>query len=321
MNLNLWTAGSAAAVVVFFSCWGLARCPAIAGVPFAVDGAGDIFVATADGAGIERFAPGAQGDVAPVAVLRGPLAFSTGSGIRAIVVAGTKLFVGVEINDDKTAVHEGEVVVFPVTASGNVAPESFVGTWQLGGLAIDASGGIFPIDMEGRMVSLYLSGNPNAPHYSRSDVVTPSPISNAIFDSQQRLYYADDASNVMLSAPQVAAPWRKILNTGGSGNYLALDGDGRLYVGVNGGRVLIVTGATRGAPVVSNLVGPPMLLEGLEGLSIDSSGKVYVLNCSHDGTASVLVFPPGARDDAAPIATLAGAKTGLSCSFPGAIAH
>ena len=272
MNLNLWTAGSAAAVVFFFSCWGLARCPAIAGVPFAVDGAGDIFVAKAERAG----------------------------GLHAA---------------------KGEVVVFPVTASGNVAPESFVGTWQLGGLAIDASGGIFPIDMEGRMVSLYLSGNPNAPHYSRSDVVTPSPISNAIFDSQQRLYYADDASNVMLSAPQVAAPWRKILNTGGSGNYLALDGDGRLYVGVNGGRVLIVTGATRGAPVVSNLVGPPMLLEGLEGLSIDSSGKVYVLNCSHDGTASVLVFPPGARDDAAPIATLAGAKTGLSCSFPGAIAH
>ncbi len=203
-----------------------------------------------------------------------------------------------------------------------MAPERTIGTdaAQLQDLAVDTTGGIFAI-VNGRLLSIQPGGNPDARH----DVPVSTPtqsLTHAIFDARGRLYYSDSTENVMLSAPAASAPYHKILNTGGSDNYLALDGDGRLYVGVNGGVVLILSGATRGTPAISKLVGQHTstrteYTEQIEGLSTDSSGKLYVSNCASDSTASVLVFAHGARADAAPIATLAGARTGLTCSFPG----
>jgi hypothetical protein len=87
--------------------------------------------------------------------------------------------------------------------------------------------------------------------------------------------------------------------------------------------VEIVSGATRGTPPVSKLFGPrgdasiPIHMEYIEVLATDSSGKSYVFNCAHDGTASVLVFGTGARGHNAPVAALSGVKAGLTCSFPG----
>ncbi len=190
-----------------------------------------------------------------------------------------------------------------------MAPERTIGTdaAQLQDLAVDTTGGIFAI-VNGRLLSIQPGGNPDARH----DVPVSTPtqsLTHAIFDARGRLYYSDSTENVMLSAPAASAPYHKILNTGGSDNYLALDGDGRLYVGVNGGVVLILSGQHTSTRTEYT--------EQIEGLSTDSSGKLYVSNCASDSTASVLVFAHGARADAAPIATLAGARTGLTCSFPG----
>jgi sugar lactone lactonase YvrE len=283
--------------------------PALGG-PFSADSSGEVFVASRDA--VARFAPGAHGNVAPAAILCG--ANTQLAEISALVVAGKYLYVATS----------HKILVFSIAASGNAQPESQYGLdafkseppWNVHDLAVDTRGNILAL-IDDRLELITRSGNPNALHLLHQTVSAPTHgIAHVIFDSRGRLYYSDATSNVMLSGISLALPFRKILNTGGSDNFLALDADGRLYIGVNGGVILVVTGSTNSTLATAKLTAGSQL-EQIEGVSTDADGRLYVPSCSHDSIASVLTFSRGAHGSATPIAVLSGPKTGLVCEFPG----
>lgn len=279
----------------------------MSGGPFSVDSLGEVFVASQDA--VVRFASGAHGNVAPAATLCG--ANTQLADIIALVVAGKHLYVATS----------HKVLVFSIAASGNAQPESQYGLdafrsmppWNVSDLTVDRRENMLAL-IDDRLELLTWSGNPNALHLMHQTISTPTQgIAHVIFDSRGRVYYSDSASNVMLSG--VASPFRNILKTGGSDNFLALDADGRLYVGVNGAHILVLTGATSGTIATAMLTAAQ--LEQIEGVSTDADGNLYVLNCSHSSIASVLTFARGAHGSATPTAVLSGPKTGLTCQFPG----
>src|SRR5208337_4793733 len=75
--------------------------------------------------------------------------------------------------------------------------------------------------------------------------------------------------------------------------------------GVNGGAIR----------PVATISGPDSGLNFLQGIAVDSKGKIYATNCPAclDGTGSdtVTVYAPGSSSDAKPIATISGPGTGL----------
>jgi hypothetical protein len=286
-----------------------ASCTApIVGESFSVDGAGNVFVAGSNA--VVRFAPDANGNVAAAATICGT---NTGLvGVREVVVAGQRLYVA-------TA---REILVFPTTATGDVAPDQSYGIesfktdppWQLRDFAVDGHGNIVAL-IDDTLQLVTWSGNPDALHEMRDTLATPThQLGHVIVDSRNDVYYSDAASNVMLSTASYS-PFKSVLNTHGMGNTLALDGNGRLYVGVNGQAVLVITGATSGTQTVGKLTDGTQL-EQLQGLATDVAGRLYVLNCAHDGTAAVLVFPPQVTGDVKPVAIIAGPATGLACGAP-----
>ena len=71
-------------------------------------------------------------------------------------------------------------------------------------------------------------------------------------------------------------------------------------------------GSNGDAAPIRTIRGPRTLLIGPQGVAVDSTGRVYVVNDNRNfGSSSVTVYAAGASGDVAPIQAIAGADTGL----------
>jgi hypothetical protein len=302
---------------------------------FAVDGSGSVFIADWNGATIERFAVGASGNAAPAASICG--AHTGLKSIQTMTATGTKLYVA----------QDSSVAVFGVNSQGDQAPLQTIGGHRLeaagfhnpiGGpleITIGPEQAIYVLDdldvgtqatrgIEAEAFEFPANGNGDI---APSRILNPRTPNNKymesiVLDSRGRMYGIDSQRNVWVSRPNLAMPFRELLDKardhiGDGATALALDGRGRLFVGVIGGRVLIITGATgSGSPEIEQLLLPVPASDLVEAIAIDNAGRMYVRTCGYHSVAAVQIFSRAARGAATPAAVLAGAKTHIACEFP-----
>ncbi len=174
-----------------------------------------------------------------------------------------------------------EILGFPSTAHGNVAPAVVVGGSktkldQPAALAIDsASGKIF--------------------------------VANGHVGDHRILIFPKNADGNV--APQVLAGSNvPIQSTEG----LAVDASGKLFVSDYVAKAIYVfaAGATGNTAPIRTISGSATKLVQPYGMSFDSAGHLYVAN-GHDSIAPIEEFAAGANGNVAPIATIGGSHTKL----------
>jgi sugar lactone lactonase YvrE len=179
------------------------------------------------------------------------------------------------------------VSVFPVTATGNVAPTTTISGTNTGfsdahRAAFDAKGNIYVTNTSGASVTVYAAG--------ATGNATPTAIISG-------------------AGTGLAGP---------SG--IALDASGNIYVTNFGNATnpvsvtVYAAGATGNATPTATITGAATGLDSPNGLVLDAKGNIYVANECCDtgnGYGSVTVYAAGATGNAAPTATITGLATGL----------
>jgi len=164
------------------------------------------------------------------------------------------------------------VLLFPLTASGNVAPSAAITGTSTAldfptSSAFDASGNIYVTNLDSNSVTVYAAG-------ASGDIAPISTISG---------------TNTGLNQPEG----------------VALDAKGNIYVanfGPGGGSVTIYSaGASGDVAPLSTISGSSTNLGSPFGIAIDAEGKIYVANVNGVG---VTVYPAGANGNVNPVATL-----------------
>ena len=180
-----------------------------------------------------------------------------------------------------TSFFDSDVIGFPSTAQGNVAPSVTIAgsKTQLNGpvgLAVDANTGtIYVANQNGTPKKILIF-----PKGSNGNVV-PKVLAG---------------SNVPLQLPGA----------------LAVDSSGKLYVADSTANAIyaFAAGATGNSAPIRTISGTATLLHSPMGVSFDSAGHVYVTNL-RDSTAPIEEFAAGANGNVAPIATIGGSHTHL----------
>jgi sugar lactone lactonase YvrE len=91
---------------------------------------------------------------------------------------------------------------------------------------------------------------------------------------------------------------------------VAVDGSGNIYVAnIAGSITVFAAGATGNVAPLRTITGAATGLNGPGGITLDSSGKIYVANGNGN---SITVFAAGANGNVAPVTTIAGASTLLA---------
>jgi len=221
------------------------------------------------------------------------------------------------------------VLLFPLTASGNVAPTAAITGTSTAldfptGSAFDASGNIYVTNLSNNSVTVYAAG-------ASGDIAPISTISGAntllnspegvVLDSKGNIYVANfgpggasSGSVTIFSAGANGdvAPLSTI--TGSNTNFgspfgIALDAEGKIYVtNVNGVGVTVYPAGTNGNVAPTTTIS----LKSAAGIALDASNNIYVAASPGGGAAaSVIVYPAGATSSTAPIATISGSNTTL----------
>jgi len=222
------------------------------------------------------------------------------------------------------------VLVFPLTASGDVAPTTTISgaNTDLQGssaCAFDASGNLYVTDITSNSVTVYAAG-------ASGDVAPISTISGAntllnnpeavVLDSKGNIYVANfgtggasSGSVTIFSAGANGdvAPLSTITGSNtnfGSPDGIALDAAGKIYVAnVNGvGITVYAAGATGNVAPVATISGSNTGINSAAGVALDATGNIYVVNSTGP---SVTVYAPGTNGNIAPIATISGSSTTL----------
>jgi hypothetical protein len=253
---------------------------------------GNMYVADAIGA-INEYAFGADGNVRPVATIAGSNTGLSDPSSIALDRSG-KIYVA-NFSSSLDFPTPGSITVYRAGANGNVSPiatiagsnSAFAG---LSGLAIDASGKIYAAS------ETYNFSAPAILIFAAGASGNASPIATIT------------GSNTGLNGPQ----------------HIALDGAGNIYVantggiaveGEGSGNVLVyAAGATGNVSPMATIAGSMTGLSDPEGIALDDAGNMYVANlgCGEPCPTSVTVYAAGAHGNVAPIATIAGSKTGLN---------
>ncbi len=174
-----------------------------------------------------------------------------------------------------------EILGFPLTANGNVAPSVIVGGSktkldQPDALAIDPASGTFFV-------------------------------ANGDYGDRRILIFPKNSNGNV--APKILAGSSVPVE----GTYgLAVNAHGELYVSDYTAKAIYVfaAGASGNTAPIRTIAGDATELVQPLGMSFDSSGHLYVAN-SHDSTAPVEEFAAGANGNVAPIATIGGSHTKL----------
>lgn len=331
--------------VVLTLCSSTAQAQPTSGPPMScaqsVTAKGSIFAVAADGTVylapdqppvpiVWRFDPKAHGDAVPNASICGPN--TQIESIRGLSAAGGRLYL----------VGEADIEVFAQDASGDTAPARRIGGANddnntlllnsVGGpvqILVGIDGTIYVLDnrsphSQGINYALNVyafapgASGDVAPTRNFNPIGDASDASNGVMsialDAKSRLYYVDSNGDVMMSRADLASPYTRVMAIKQPiylGSALALDRDGKLYIGERS-VIHVVSGATRGAPIDTPLAGPKTRISSVRAIATDAAGAIYVVNCSPDG-ASVLVFMARSTGDVAPMYELGGPHTHLSC--------
>jgi sugar lactone lactonase YvrE len=107
----------------------------------------------------------------------------------------------------------------------------------------------------------------------------------------------------------------------GSPEAIALDSKGNIYVtsevwnagAYAGGSVVVFSASSKGnASPIATIAGPHTGLHGVNSVTVDSSGNIYVgAQIGNDGPAGVEVFAAGSNGDVKPQVTIVGPDTGV----------
>ncbi|MGA7618511.1 hypothetical protein, partial [Candidatus Binatus sp.] len=215
------------------------------------------------------------------------------------------------------------------------------------GIALDSSGKIYVTDEGAASVFVYpalgsstgvLNEAPTAT-IGGSDTGLNSPL-GIVLDSSGKIYVADWGSLEGELVPSVIVYPALGSSTGllneaptasitGSNTDLELPigiahTSGKIYVADEGAASVFVyptlgssTGLLNEAPS-SGTISTILTTGFLESVALDSSGKIYAAGYEPNGDPGVLVYAAGSNGNAAPIATISGASTGLK--YPHGIA-
>ena len=250
----------------------------------AVDSSGNVYVSSgvegSHGAGILIFAPGCNGNIAPTMSIDGDCANLTTTGPIALD-ANANIYVG---GYDKIVVFAHDL--FPQPGAVQCLVPAFqisgpkTGIKEITGISVDSVGDIFVTDSESNSVLAFQSGD--------NEDVEPS----ATIATQNQIFEP----------------------TG-----VALDSSGRIYV-ANGNRdrtvsdtvTIYAPGSNAGTPPIGSIEGDKAGISSPFAVAVDKAGKVYVANQvdGYDNDGSITVYPAGSVGDVAPVAKIAGTRTG-----------
>ncbi|MGH7814006.1 MAG: NHL repeat-containing protein, partial [Candidatus Binataceae bacterium] len=306
----------------------------------ALDSAGNIYVTNYEGnsglGSITIFAAGASGDVFPTTAIEGG---NTGlSGLERIAVDSSgNIYVANSAASN--------VTVYSAGSANNVAPSATISSTGTGlsmpnGIALDSGGNIYVANVTGGAST---NGSVTSYLYAGTGYALPltdltgaatglgAPQGVAI-DSTGNVYVANNSLNSVTIYPPGAdanaSPSATISGaaTGLSQPYgIALDSSGNIYVANhiggpagNGSVTVYATGATANASPTVTISAPASGTDntGLDlpdGIALDSSGNIYVVNNAGgpSNLGSVTIYPAGSSGNAAPNASIAGNLTGL----------
>lgn len=284
-TITVYSAGSTGNIAPVRTISGnLTRLSSLSGI--AVDSSGNIYASSlgvegSNGGGILIFAPGANGNVAPAASIDGDCANLTTTGPIALD-ANANLYVG---GYDKIVffVHND---LFPGKGEVRCMQPAFqisgpkTGIKEITGIAVDSVGDIFVTDSESNSVSAFQSGyngnlEPSATIATATDIFEPTGV--------------------------------------------ALDSSGRIYV-ANGNRdravsdtvTIYAPGSNAATPPIGSIAGDKAQISSPFAVAVDKAGKLYVANQvdGYDYDGSITVYSAGSAGNVAPIAKIAGTRTG-----------
>lgn len=318
----------------------LTRLSSLSGI--AVDSSGSIYASSlgvegSNGGGILIFAAGSNGNVAPTISIDGDCANLTTTGPIALD-ANANLYVG---GYDKIVffLHND---LFPSKGEVRCMEPAFqisgpkTGIKEITGIAVDSVGDIFVTDSESDSASAFQSGD-NGDLEPSATIATPTNIfepTEVALDSSGRIYVANGnrdravSDTVTIYAPGSNAATPPIGSIEGDKAEIstpfavAVDKAGKIYVAnqVDGynfdGSITVYSAGSVGnvapiAKISGTKTGDKTGLKSPNGLAVDGSNKLYVLN-EFGGTgngSSITTYAPGADGNVAPEATIADAAS------------
>ena len=285
-TITVYSAGSTGNIAPVRTISGnLTRLSSLSGI--AVDSSGNIYVSSlgvesSNGGGILIFAPGSNGNVAPTMSIDGDCANLSTTGPIALD-SNANLYVG---GYDKIVffIHND---LFPGKGEVRCMEPAFqvsgskTGIKEITGIAVDSVGDIFVTDSESNSVSAFQSGDngdvePSATIATHTDIFEPTSV--------------------------------------------AIESSGKIYV-VNGARdrsvsnnvTIYAPGSNAATPPIGSIDGDKAEISSPFAVAVDKAGKVYVANQGggENDDGSITVYSAGSVGNVAPIAKIAGTKTGL----------
>jgi len=256
----------------------------------------------------------------------------------------------------ETDLNTGSVFIFPSGATtGSVAPTATIamtapagnGDATASGIAIDSSNNVYVSDEGNNAIDVYsavaadatgtLAASPVYTIYGASTTLN-APNGIALNSTGTKLWVANEAGDDVLcftlptavvSGAQNLAPTATITNSAFSTVHsLALDSTDLVYVtnsSTTSSAVFVYSPSSNGvATPVSIISGNKTGLSGLNGISLDSEGNIYVGNNyvvttsgKTTNAAEILVFPAGSTGNVPPGFIIGGSNTGLTPTIHG----
>jgi sugar lactone lactonase YvrE len=292
---------------------------------------------TGNDSGVEVliFAPGANGNIAPVTRIDGDCDPRIWTAGPIALDADGRLYVATTgLKGRKIVVLKDAYIEDPAFAGSAVPPSQCgnVGVTAISGwgspidgpyaLAVDPAGNMYIADPEQNTIEMFPAGangtmKPASKFDGDTGIIAPTGVA---LDAQGKIYVANDgvATGHSESDNVTVYPAGSNANvppTGGFSNFsspqaIAVGSDGTTYV-ANG------TGTSQGSisilpPSLDGKAKVRMIVAGLDdpsGLAADHDGNLYVVN---SGNQSITVYGPNADGETPPIRTISGEKTKLN---------
>jgi len=188
----------------------------------------------------------------------------------------------------------GRITIYPAGSNGNIAPTATISGVKTGlayptGIAVDSGGNIY--------VGNFYTANTKGEIFSSVTVYSAGSKGNA------RPIAVISGDNTSFYYPQG----------------MALDSSGNLYVSANLGGISAIeifpAGSNGNVSPAVTITGADTGLSFPHAIALDAGGSIYVLNDNDpNGIPSVTAYPAGSSGNAAPIATITSAFTGINAA-------
>jgi len=265
----------------------------------------------------------------------------TGNATPALTISGTNTTldqpIGIVLDPAgvliTTSANPWRIVVFAANSVGDAAPVASIvgantGISQPKGLALNPSGRLYVANGSNGILIFANGVAGNVPPMgtiagANTGLSGPAGLS---FDLRGRLYVANSsAPSVTVYAATASGNVSPVDTIAGANTGLnvplgvAVDPGGRIYVANSGtgpstsSLTVYASGAHGNAAPVATIAGPNTRLDQPQGVALDPAGRIYVVNSAFTSHLyRITVYAADANGDVAPVATIAGNKTGLS---------